>query len=721
MRVGIGVFILLLLAINLSCESAEENLIDELTNAPDKQKAELYNKLAEENWYNAPAKSIEYGNAALGLARKYNQREMEASALINIGNGYFFSGEFDRARSEYLQPGLLLSREIGYEKGIVGAMNSLGAISMNLGDYDTALQFFAEALALIREQGDKEKIAKLEMNIASLYTSQGDYDKAVEYFFASLGVFEEIGDEPMVARTLNNIAIAYHSWENYDKALEYYQKSLATYERLEDLTGTAVPLNNIGEIYKDRGDYDIALDYYLRSLTLAEKSGNPQYIAIAQQGAGEAFEGLGNYDLAGDYLLKALHNFQQIGYQEGVARTYLTLGRIALQKKESGKAREYLEKCLGLAEKISIKDLLKDVYDLFSQMYVAEGNYRNALEFYRSYSEIKDSIFKETSSRKLAELDIKYATASREKEISLLKNENNIRKLQALILLICLIFLVLLAITMFSKNRLKTKVNRQLQEANIQITRQKEELERMNQELAEANATKNKFFSIIAHDLKNAFNSLRAGSRLLSEDISTYDTETIKSLAREIRASSEKIFSLLQNLLEWAKVSTGRINISPEEINLKDLIRENMRLNEGLAAAKQITLQEDIESDIRIFADKNMLNSVVQSLIHNAIKFSYPDSKVRVETRKLNGDVQVAVIDHGIGIRNEDMDKLFRIDQQFVVTGTANEKGTGLGLVVCREFVELNKGRIWIESEHEKGTRVYFTIPVNSEKSEKSG
>ncbi|MBN1948277.1 MAG: tetratricopeptide repeat-containing sensor histidine kinase, partial [Candidatus Cloacimonetes bacterium] len=655
MRIGLVVFFLLFLTINLNSENTFENLIDELTNAPENQKAEIYNKLAEENWYNAPAKSVEYGEAALEIARKYNQREMEASALINIGNGYLFSGEFDKAKNEYLQPGLILSRKIGYEKGLVGAMNSLGAISMNLGDYDTALHFFTEALDLLREQGDKEKIAKLEMNIASLYTSQGDYDKAVEYFFASLGVFEEIGDELMVARTLNNIAIAYHSWENYDKALEYYQKSLATYEKLEDLTGTAIPLNNIGEIYKDRGDYDIALDYYLRSLTLSEKSGNPQYIAVAQQGAGEAFKGLGNYDLASDYLLKALHNFQQIGFQEGVARTYLTLGRIALEKKELKKAREYLEKCLELAEKLSIKDLLKDSYDLFSQVYIAEGNFRNALEFYRSYSEIKDSLFKETTSRKFAELDIKYMTASREKEISLLKNENNIRKLQALILLICLIFLVLLAIAMFSKNRLKTKVNRQLQEANIQITSQKEELERMNQKLAEANATKNKFFSIIAHDLKNAFNSLRAGSRLLSEDISAYDSETIKSLAREIRASSEKIFSLLQNLLEWAKVSTGRISMNQEEINLKELIRENMRLNEGLAAAKQIKILENIEADIRVYADRNMLNSVVQSLIHNAIKFSNPESVIRIEAARLNDEVRVAVIDHGIGIRDEDM------------------------------------------------------------------
>jgi signal transduction histidine kinase len=564
----------------------------------------------------------------------------------------------------------------------------------------------------VKKRGDKIELAKIQLNIASLYASLGDYEKGLDHYFKSLAFFEEMGDEESYYKTLNNIAAVYHSWNNYDKALGYYFKILEYFEKKEYEFRCITPLYNIGNLYMTIDNYELALDHYLKGLKISEKFGSKKDIGQAIQGAGEAFMALGNYDMAKDYILNSLDYFKEIGDKEGIARTYLNLGKINILTGNNNKAIEYLNNSLILVKELNNKEDLKYNYELFSRAYAALKEYKKALVYYKLFAAIKDSIFNEETIKKFMELDIKYETTKKEKEISNLKIQNKIQQMYVTFLISGLVFILILAFVIYRGYRLKIKANKQLADANKQIFNQKEELERVNTELEELNATKNKFFSIIAHDMKNAFTSFRAGSSLLSDDIQNYDKDMVKILASELKISSEKLFNLLHNLLKWARVQTGRMEYKPEELNLKHIIDNNIALMEGMASQKNIKLINETDEEDLILADENMLNSILQSLINNSIKFSYEKSKVKIRSENIGKFIQISVSDEGIGISDEDKNKLFKIDENFKMTGTAKEKGSGLGLILCKEFVEMHESEIQVESKPKKGTTVKFTLPA---------
>ncbi len=706
MRIFKAITLLILFMSQLTAETTRiDSLTNELNNRKEAEQIEIYNLLAEANWYIAPEKTIQYGQIAYSLAEKYNNEQQKALALINIGNGHMFTGNFMEALEDYLEPGLKLAEKIKYDKGIAGGLNSIAACYMNLGNYRKALDTFKQSLQILEQNNDFEKAARIKMNIASLYTNWGNFDLALDYYFEALQVFEDIGDKDLLSRVLNNVAVAYHSWGNYDKALEFYQRSLQLYDEMNNELGKAIPLNNIGEIYKDKEQYDTALEYYMQCLDLVSSTGNKQSIGVALQGAGEALKGLKNYDLATDYLLRALENFSSIGFQEGIANSYHDLGDIHRLKKDYKTALQYLEKSMELSEGSNIKDLIKQNYYLLSEVYEEIGDFQASLDNFKSYSAINDSIFTDETNNKITEMEIKYSTAKKEQEILILKEQNKSQRVFGIFLITALLLIFVILVIIFFYYRSKEKANKILQTANLKIQKQKEELE-------ELNATKNKFFSIIAHDLKNAFISQKTGSKLLFKDIDQLDTETIRLLASELYNSAENLYKLLQNLLDWSRIQMKGIDLHPEVIDLQEFIQNELKILTNIASRKSIKLIYEIEDNLKVKVDPNMLSSILQSLINNGIKFSYPGSEIRISSNSLNGIAQISIKDHGIGIDRKDIDKLFKVDENFSSVGTANEKGTGLGLILCKEFIELNNGKIEVNSITGHGTVVSFTLPI---------
>jgi len=231
--------------------------------------------------------------------------------------------------------------------------------------------------------------------------------------------------------------------------------------------------------------------------------------------------------------------------------------------------------------------------------------------------------------------------------------------------------------------------------------------------LRELVATKDKFFSIIAHDLKSPFNSILGLSNLLVEQIHEKNYEGIEEYAAIIQKSTTRVFDLLMNLLEWARTQTGRMEFSPEYIELGALINEVIELLAESAHQKSITIIRELPRNMLVFADKAMINTVLRNLISNAIKFTHPGGQIVISADKKPDELMISISDNGIGIKKEVIGKLFRIDENHIVPGTQNEKGTGLGLILCKEFIEKHGGNIWVESEVGKGSRFCFTIPKN--------
>lgn len=247
------------------------------------------------------------------------------------------------------------------------------------------------------------------------------------------------------------------------------------------------------------------------------------------------------------------------------------------------------------------------------------------------------------------------------------------------------------------------------------INKQKKKLEKQNNELTEANATKDKFFSIIAHDLKNPMSSILGFSELLNTYFDKYDTVKIKKYIKLIENDTKNIHKLLENLLTWSRSQRGLIQYIPNKLKLTGLVTEITMALKNMANQKGISLEVNIQESLMVYADKNMLSTVIRNLVSNAIKFTSHRGWVKIYIeygKQQNKTIKIIVEDNGVGIDAESLKKLFKIEQNCSTEGTDHEKGSGLGLILCKEFVEKNKGAIWAESNAGVGSKFIFTLPT---------
>ena len=266
-------------------------------------------------------------------------------------------------------------------------------------------------------------------------------------------------------------------------------------------------------------------------------------------------------------------------------------------------------------------------------------------------------------------------------------------------------------ISILNLNHQINNLQRQLIKEKLILENTLKQLDEANYALKQAIAVKDRFFSIIAHDLKNPFNAIIGFSDLLLEQIRNNDFEGIDKYAQIILESSRSAMELLTNLMEWSRLQTGRIEFRPEYFNISTALDETILLIKGSAEQKSISIINNLSPGLFVYADKVMVGTVLRNLISNAIKFTYPGGKVTVASFIKEDEIIISVADTGVGIPEERIGRLFEIGEAYSTRGTQNEKGTGLGLILCKEFIEKNNGRIWVESTPGAGTTFYFSIP----------
>ncbi len=283
--------------------------------------------------------------------------------------------------------------------------------------------------------------------------------------------------------------------------------------------------------------------------------------------------------------------------------------------------------------------------------------------------------------------------------------ETTIFKIAAVLFVLLLAYLFFMMRVGQLKKRQKD-LERIVEERTAKIAKQ-------NQQLAELNATKDKFYGIIAHDLRGPFNAILGFSELLMTNLHDFSTNKIEQMLSNVNSAAKDTFNLLENLLEWVKSQTGRIEFEPQLFNLSDVINNVVSFSENMAQVKNITIKHNISSSFMVYADKNMVSTILRNLISNAIKFTNRNGNISIEEDQ-NPDVTViTVCDTGVGIDQETLQNLFKLSEKVSLSGTENERGTGLGLILCKEFVEQHNGKIWVESELGKGSRFKFTLPTH--------
>jgi signal transduction histidine kinase len=248
-------------------------------------------------------------------------------------------------------------------------------------------------------------------------------------------------------------------------------------------------------------------------------------------------------------------------------------------------------------------------------------------------------------------------------------------------------------------------------QAEAELLAAHNELQETNVQLQELNASKDKFFSIISHDLRSSFATLFGFTELITVNIDVYSKQKLKNLIDKLNVSAEKLYVLLENLLAWSRLQRGAMRCAPEFLDLFDIVDENIVMFMPKAEHKNITFKNLIQKNTLAYADYSMIDTIVRNLISNALKFTDMGGSITVSAVSQEQEVEVAVLDTGCGIDKDGIEKLFRIDTTYSNIGTAGEQGTGLGLILCKELVEQNDGRIWVESEFGKGSAFRFTIP----------
>jgi len=635
-----------------------------------KDQTAIYLQLVQINIKDS-ALSNYYNKKAYQLAVANNQQKEKAKSVYLSGRICVAARDFTKAIL-YLQKALPLLEELKDTTNMTTCWSYIGISNFNMSKSKEAITAYLEGLKL--SKNDPDYSAELLANIGLVHDEMDNFKEAISYYNQAIVLNQTIRDTGSLAIDYDYLGAAYARMKMPDSAIVNYHKALYLFKKIGKDDRYAVSLSNIATVFP----------YYADSLGKAITYFNMAW---------EKFKELG-------------WDYYEVDIQQGIADVLTKEGRY-------NEAIAAYNKSLQLAFKFKREYLIKKtIYLHLSEAYQKRGDYIRALESHVLFSQYNDSVNEKQKFEQIANLEKQYETEKKEKEIIQLQSKQELTNIQLVknkqlkilgfvsaSLLLVFVFVVLI------RYYDKAKLNRLLESKNRKI-------EKSENELRILNSAKNKFFSIIAHDLKNPFHTVMGYSELLNKEYDHFTELERRKFAGDIHQSSNKIFQLLQNLLEWAKSQTGRLTVNPVEVELKKLVVSATSVLRPIADQKKITMKTDFEDKVILFADPLMIETVLRNLINNAIKFTPENGLIEITTTKVENKVTICVKDNGTGISEADAKNLFQIDSTVKRKGTNNEDGSGLGLILCKEFVEKNNGAIWVESSLGQGSSFFFTVPA---------
>lgn len=708
--------IFLTLFTNVYSQQQTDSLKTILSKTNGKQKVDLLAEISKQYEKIQPDSGIIYALKSKTLADQLDYKLGTAVSLLRLGGNYSNKTDFTNAL-KYLNESLSLSKELKDSVIISDCLNRIGRVYFDRSNYRESLQFYFQSLAISEKIKYKAGIATTYNGIGIVYDATGDNENALNYHLKALRIKEEIGDLRDISYSLNNIGGIYDNLARFDEALDYYKRSLAIKERLHDKRGIGISFNNIGLIFFRKSNFNEARKYFSRSLKIKEEIGDRNGISNTLIYFGDLEKAKNNYADALTNYQKSLVIKEGFGDRRGIANIYLNIGSVYTLSKKYSDAEYYLKKGIKLSREVGIRDLVLKGLGFLTELYKELEDSKNALKIFEEHQALKDSLFSEQIITRISELQFRYEIEKNIKENELLKKDLKISELEVKqqtslrnLFIIVSILIVLLSIVIYTRYREKNKLVTEIQRQKIELEKLNETLNNTNRKLEELNNTKDKFFSIIAHDLKNPFNSILGFSEIIIEDIDELDKKTLTEYAQIINDAARGTNILLQNLLDWARTQTGQLEVCKEKFNLTDIIEENIQLLSLSADKKGLKLSNNFDEQAIVYADKSMISTVIRNLISNAIKFT-SEGEITLMIYRDENHFQISVSDTGKGISPEIQEKIFKMDSSFTTKGTSQESGTGLGLLLCKEFVERNDGTIWVKSEIEKGSSFQFTVP----------
>lgn len=722
--------ILILLVILPFCNLKGQNktidsLKQKIESSGDEAGISVLNNLASEFLIKDPDKSIQYSQKALSLANAYNDTNALAESYLNIGYALRYKDKLNEALDSLYQTVELLGH-INH-KTETQIINLIGVIHQDLGHDTLSMQDYLQRIKSNKEKNYVEKNIKVLEAMSDFYMDHKNYQKALVYAAKNIIFYDLSGDTLGLIKVLNRVSYLYLKNNDLRSARKYVKVAFSSIrKRKGNLKLKADISNNYGNILFLSGNYADALKILNYSNKIAKDLNKPSMLISNLLLKGKSYNKLHDYKKAYKELSRALELAKEHNYSLYIPKIYynLALSNLSLDKYRSA------EKNLNLAHKhakANDYEILTNILRSYSELYERIGQPTKALNFHKKYSSYKDSLYQKSRSNKIEQIKSRFEVDKKEHRINLLQKDSKInalelskRKARNTVLIIGIVALVVVLFLIGTLYRNKLRTNKKLNEQNHQIKEQNEELNIINERLAEAekrlqksNTTKDKFFSIIAHDIKNPLVSFKSIIFTIKSNYNNITKESLIGYLDQLNNYTGTTIEMLNNLLMWARSQEEEIQPEYNEISLNEKINKVVDEQKNAIEAKQLKLRKKVPDKSVIKADGNMLEFIFRNVLSNSIKFCKKEGNIDITLKEENTHWKTSIEDNGLGIDAEDLKKIKK-KQYFTKPGTEKEKGTGLGLPMCFYMIHKLNGDINIKSEKNKGTKIDIIIPKNS-------
>ena len=623
---------------------------------------DLLNELGSQLRYYDTDSLLLLSKEALQLSIDSGYKEGECRSRLRLGDYFSDKGDSDKAIYNY-EVGHEIAKELGNKDLSLRIINNLAGENAYKGDYAHALTGYLEAIEIAEEIDDKKMLSIMNENIANLYASQKDYEQSLDFYKKVKKINGELGNEIIIAETLSNLASVYADMGKLDYAMFNINSSVGIFEKHKIIDWLAFTYEIKGKIYLKENKYKWALYWYNQSELLHSDLDDDRGKIDLYNGMAEAYLGQGKDSISEKIALQAYAISDRIQFMEGTQKCAYTLYRINKNKK----------------------------------------NYSEALNFHELYQKLSDTLSRNENKKSLTMLKTK-TEYDKQKQTLIEENEKALAQQQRYIIaaLAILVVFIIIIILVYRAEKIQKRLNKELEV-------KKEILEKRESELQDSNETKTKLFSIIGHDLRGPVGALQELLRLYADgDI---ETDEFLEFVPKLREDVDHISFTLNNLLSWGHTQMNGAVTKPSLMALESLVSENIKLLSEIAKKKSIKIVSELVENTLTWSDSNQIDIVVRNLISNALKFTPQNGMITISARERDNLWEVSIKDTGVGMDKITVKNLFEKNSNITTYGTANEKGTGLGLALCKEMVEKNGGSIWVESALRKGSCFFFTLP----------
>jgi signal transduction histidine kinase len=593
-----------------------------------------------------------------------------------------------------------------------------------------AFKYAKQARELAKKTDNPYQLATAYQNLAEIYQVFGEYSKGLEYALEGLGIAEEKKYDTLTIRLLDKVALFNFHLGEHDatyrrKVLEYRFKAISLSEKINANQELAQLYLHLADFYRKEEKLDSALFYVEKTFYLAQKFENINNKGLALMTKGQIYIHQNRHLEALPFLSSAYKYLISIDNRYDAAATLLLTGIVYREKNRFEKAFDLFRDALMLYQQLGSK---ADIAEAYKQLYLTAervGNSSIAFDYYKMYHTYKDSVLNESMSRQIAGMQSIHDAESKDKEIELLKKneqmqEENLKQQRYLNIFLSISFLLicLIAFILYRGIKNKNRINRLLEKKNLEILYQQEEinsqkesialqnaqLEHKNQELSFLNEEKNHLIGIVAHDLRNPLSQIKGLVNVLQMGENEVTLEEKEEYIRLIKGAIERMTLMINKTLDVNAIESQKVNLQREDINIS-AVMESVAIDfKDSAKAKNIEIIKDLAPQVIVpNLDRNYLTQIFENLVSNAIKYSFADKKIFLRVYKHENTARVEVQDQGQGISEEDRKKMFGKFQQLSAKPTQGEKSIGLGLSIVKKYVEAMGGKVWCESEMNKG------------------